>query len=183
MQIGHALRYFSQFVVGFGIGFTSVWKLTLLTLAIVPLVAIAGGAYTIIMSTLSEKGEAAYAQAGKTAEEVNKQFSYFTKLFAWKPLLQSFFLPFPQVIAQIRTVYAYVGESKAVEKYSESLQNAFKHGKRSGFAKGIGVGFTYSLLFCAWALLLWYASLLVLRHETNGGKAFTTIINVIFSGL
>ncbi|XP_023535471.1 ABC transporter B family member 13-like [Cucurbita pepo subsp. pepo] len=154
-KIGHALRYFSQFVVGFGIGFTSVWKLTLLTLAIVPLVAIAGGAYTIIMSTLSEKGEAAYAQAGKTAEEV---------------------------IAQIRTVYAYVGESKAVEKYSESLQNAFKHGKRSGFAKGIGVGFTYSLLFCAWALLLWYASLLVLRHETNGGKAFTTIINVIFSG-
>lgn len=65
------MRYFSQFIVGFAIGFTSVWKLTLLTLAIVPLVAIAGGAYTIIMSTLSEKGEASYAQAGKTAEEVN----------------------------------------------------------------------------------------------------------------
>lgn len=90
---------------------------------------------------------------------------------------------FPQVIAQIRTVYSYVGESKALEKYSESLQNALKLGKRSGFAKGFGVGFTYSLLFCAWALLLWYASILVLHHETNGGKAFTTIINVIFSGL
>lgn len=71
LQTGHALRYFSQFIVGFAIGFTSVWKLTLLTLAIVPLVAIAGGAYTIIMSTLSEKGEAAYAQAGKRAEEVS----------------------------------------------------------------------------------------------------------------
>ncbi|KGN60047.1 ABC transporter B family member 13 isoform X1 [Cucumis sativus] len=154
-KTGHAMRYFSQFIVGFAIGFTSVWKLTLLTLAIVPLVAIAGVAYTVIMSTLSQKGEAAYAQAGKTAEEV---------------------------IAQIRTVYSYVGESKALEKYSESLQNALKLGKRSGFAKGFGVGFTYSLLFCAWALLLWYASILVLHHETNGGKAFTTIINVIFSG-
>lgn len=70
MQTGHALRYLSQFFVGFAVGFTSVWQLTLLTLAVVPLIAVAGGAYTITMSTLSEKGEAAYAEAGKTAEEV-----------------------------------------------------------------------------------------------------------------
>lgn len=71
MQIGHGLRYLSQFIVGFAIGFTSVWQLTLLTLAVVPLIAIAGGSYTIIMSTLSEKSEAAYAEAGKVAEEVS----------------------------------------------------------------------------------------------------------------
>jgi ATP-binding cassette subfamily B (MDR/TAP) protein 1 len=71
MQTGHVLRYLSQFIVGFAIGFTSVWQLSLLTLAVVPLIAFAGGAYTIIMSTLSEKGEAAYAEAGKVAEEVN----------------------------------------------------------------------------------------------------------------
>jgi len=72
MQTGHTIRYLSQFIVGFAIGFISVWQLTLLTLAVVPLIALAGGAYTIIMSTLSEKGEAAYAEAGKVAEEVNK---------------------------------------------------------------------------------------------------------------
>lgn len=70
VQTGHALRYLSQFIVGFAVGFLSVWQLTLLTLAVVPLIAIAGGTYTIIMSTLSEKGEAAYAEAGKIAEEV-----------------------------------------------------------------------------------------------------------------
>ena len=70
MQTGHTIRYLSQFIVGFAIGFTSVWQLTLLTLAVVPLIAIAGGGYTIIMSTLTEKGEAAYAEAGKVAEEV-----------------------------------------------------------------------------------------------------------------
>ncbi|KAI4316955.1 hypothetical protein L6164_024877 [Bauhinia variegata] len=154
-KIGHTIRYLSQFIVGFAIGFTSVWQLTLLTLAVVPLIAVAGGAYTIIMSTLSEKGEAAYAQAGKVAEEV---------------------------ISQVRTVYSFVGEEKAVGEYSKSLDNALKLGKKGGFAKGVGVGFTYGLLFCAWALLLWYASILVRHHKTNGGKAFTTIINVIFSG-
>lgn len=71
MQIGHSLRYLSQFLVGFTIGFISVWQLTLLTLAVVPLIAIAGGAYTLIMSTFSQKGEAAYAEGGKIAEEVN----------------------------------------------------------------------------------------------------------------
>ncbi|XVF63662.1 hypothetical protein PTKIN_Ptkin09bG0104600 [Pterospermum kingtungense] len=154
-KTGHAFRYLSQFVVGFAIGFTSVWQLTLLTLAVVPLIAIAGGAYTIIMSTLSEKSEAAYAEAGKVAEEV---------------------------ISQIRTVYAFVGEDRAVQAYSSSLKNALKLGKRSGLAKGVGVGFTYALLFCAWALLLWYSGILVRHGKTNGGKAFTTIINVIFSG-
>ncbi|XP_057424427.1 ABC transporter B family member 13-like [Lotus japonicus] len=154
-KTGHAMRYLSQFIVGFAVGFMSVWQLTLLTLAVVPLIAIAGGTYTIIMSTLSEKGEAAYAEAGKVAEEV---------------------------ISQVRTVYSFVGEEKAVSSYSKSLDKALKLGKKSGFAKGVGVGFTYGLLFCAWALLLWYASILVMHHRTNGGKAFTTIINVIFSG-
>lgn len=76
MQTGHALRYLSQFTVGFAVGFLSVWQLTLLTLAVVPLIAVAGGVYTIIMSTLSEKSEKAYAEAGKVAEEVILQIHF-----------------------------------------------------------------------------------------------------------
>ncbi|KAL0314556.1 UNVERIFIED_CONTAM: ABC transporter B family member 13 [Sesamum angustifolium] len=154
-KICHAICYLSQFVVGFSLGFSMVWQLTLLTLAIVPLIAVAGGAYTIIMSTLSKRGEKAYAEAGKLTEEV---------------------------ISQVRTVYSFVGEEKAIETYSKSLENALKLAKKTGIAKGIGIGFTYGLLFCAWALLLWYASMLVRHGHANGGKAFTTIINVVYSG-
>ncbi|KAH9604959.1 hypothetical protein KSS87_002098 [Heliosperma pusillum] len=131
-KIGHTFRYLSQFIVGFILGFMSVWKLTLVTLGVVPFIAVAGGTYT--------------------------------------------------VISQIRTVQSFVGESRAVKKYSRSLEKALKLGKKGGLAKGLGIGFTYGLLFCAWALLLWYASILVRHRQTNGGKAFTTIINVIFSG-
>ncbi|KAL3603315.1 hypothetical protein D5086_004174 [Populus alba] len=154
-KTGHAVRYLSQFFIGFVFGFKSVWQLTLLTLAVVPLMAVAGGAYTIIMSTLSEKGEAAYAEAGKAADEA---------------------------ISQIRTVYSFVGEEKAIEEYSKSLKKALKLGKKSGVAKGVGIGSTYGLLFCAWSMLLWYSSTLVRRGDTNGAKAFTVIINAIFSG-
>lgn len=154
-KMSHSLCYLSQFVVGFCLGFSLVWQLTLVTLAIVPLIAIAGGAYTVIMSSLSKRGEDAYAEAGKLAQEV---------------------------ISQVRVVYSFVGEDKAIEMYSKSLQKALKLAKRTGVAKGIGIGSTYGLLFCAWALLLWYASILVRHGVTNGGKAFTTIINVIYSG-
>ncbi|KAJ6938350.1 ABC transporter B family member 13-like [Populus alba x Populus x berolinensis] len=154
-KTGHAVRYLSQFFIGFVFGFKSVWQLTLLTLAVVPLMAVAGGAYTIIMSTLSEKGEAAYAEAGKVADEA---------------------------ISQIRTIYSFVGEEKAIEEYSKSLKKALKLGKKSGVAKGVGIGSTYGLLFCAWSMLLWYSSILVRRGDTNGAKAFTVIINAIFSG-
>ncbi|XP_010480688.1 PREDICTED: ABC transporter B family member 14 [Camelina sativa] len=154
-KTGHVLRYLCQFIAGFVIGFLSVWQLTLLTLGVVPLIAVAGGGYAIVMSTISEKSETAYADAGKVAEEV---------------------------MSQVRTVYAFVGEEKAVKSYSNSLKKALKLSKKSGFAKGLGVGLTYSLLFFAWALLFWYASLLVRHGKTSGAKAFTTILNVIYSG-
>ena len=76
-----------------------------------------------------------------------------------------------------------MGESRAVERYTRSLEKVVKFGKRSGIAKGLGIGFTYALLLSSWAFLLWYASILIRHNETNGGKAFTTILNVIFSGL
>jgi ABC transporter transmembrane region len=93
------------------------------------------------------------------------------------------FLTLCQVISHVRTVYSNVGESKAIEAYSRSLKRALKLGKKSGLVKGLGVGSTYGLLFCVWALLLWYSGVLVTHRVTNGGKAFSTILNVIFSGL
>jgi ATP-binding cassette subfamily B (MDR/TAP) protein 1 len=88
-----------------------------------------------------------------------------------------------QAIAQIRTVYSFVGESKVVSNYKHALETTLKLGKKGGLAKGFGVGSTYGLLFGAWALLLWYASTLVLSKVTNGGQAFTTILNVVISGM
>ncbi|KAL8129601.1 hypothetical protein V2J09_018756 [Rumex salicifolius] len=154
-KVGHSIRYLCQFLVGFGIGFVSLWQLTLVTLAVVPFIAVSGGAYAVAMSSLSKQSEAAYAQAAKAAEES---------------------------ISQIRTVQSNAREETAIEAYGKSLKTAVRLGKRAGLTKGIGIGCTYGLLFCAWALLIWYASQLVRHNNTNGGKAFTTIVNVIYSG-
>lgn len=88
-----------------------------------------------------------------------------------------------QAIAQVRTVYSFVGEARAVESYSKALQAALKLGYKGSLAKGLGMGTTYGVLFCCWALLLWYAGTLVRSGVTNGGKALSTIFAVIIGGM
>ncbi|KAG9442670.1 hypothetical protein H6P81_018524 [Aristolochia fimbriata] len=154
-KVGHCLRYIAQFIAGFTLAFVSVWQLTLVTLAVVPLIVIAGGLSAVTLTSLSKKIEGAYAEAGKVAEEV---------------------------ISQVRTVYSFAGEEKAVKLYSDSLEKALKLGKKGGIVKGLAIGSTFGLLFSAWALLLWYAGVIVRKEVANGGEAFTTIINVVFSG-
>ncbi|CAK9872650.1 unnamed protein product [Sphagnum jensenii] len=155
-KAGNYVHYMARFIAGFAVGFSSVWQLTLVTLAVVPLIALAGGAYAVVMIGITSKSQKAYSKAGEIAEEA---------------------------IAQIRTVYSFVGESKVVSNYKRALETTLKLGKKGGLAKGFGVGSTYGLLFGAWALLLWYASTLVLSKVTNGGQAFTTILNVVISGI
>jgi ATP-binding cassette subfamily B (MDR/TAP) protein 1 len=76
-----------------------------------------------------------------------------------------------------------VGEAKTLQAYSKALQLTLVMAKKAGIAKGLSVGLTHGLLVGVWALLFWYASLLVLQKITNGGQAFTTIINAVVSGL
>jgi len=59
----------------------SGWKLALVTLVAIPLLAIAGGAYALTMSTLSKKAEAAYAESGKIADEV----IFDPSIWVWPP--------------------------------------------------------------------------------------------------
>lgn len=88
-----------------------------------------------------------------------------------------------QAIAQVRTVYSFVGEVKTQQAYSRALHRTLDMAKRAGIAKGLSVGLTHGLLIGVWGLLFWYASLLVLRKHSSGGQAFTTIINAVVSGL
>lgn len=88
-----------------------------------------------------------------------------------------------QTILQIRTVFAFVGESRALDAYSRALRVAQRIGYKTGFAKGMGLGATYFTVFCCYALLLWYGGYLVRHQFTNGGLAIATMFAVMIGGL
>ncbi|PKA58858.1 ABC transporter B family member 2 [Apostasia shenzhenica] len=155
-KVGNFLHYISRFTCGFAIGFARVWQISLVTLSIVPLIALAGGIYAYIATGLIARVRKSYVKAGEIAEEV---------------------------VGNVRTVHAFVGEEKAVRSYMNALQTTYKYGRRGGLAKGLGLGSLHCVLFLSWALLVWFTSIVVHKGISNGGESFTTMLNVVIAGL
>lgn len=74
--MGNFIHYLVTFISGFAIGFTLLWKLALVTLAVVPAIAMAGGLYAYSLTGLTSKSNEAYAEAGGIAEQVQKIFQH-----------------------------------------------------------------------------------------------------------
>jgi ATP-binding cassette subfamily B (MDR/TAP) protein 1 len=71
VQLGNFIHYMATFVSGFVVGFTAVWQLGLVTLAVVPLIAVIGAIHTTTLAKLSGKSQEALSQAGNIVEQVN----------------------------------------------------------------------------------------------------------------
>ncbi|KAL0794554.1 hypothetical protein Bca101_065931 [Brassica carinata] len=155
-KVGNFLHCMSRFIAGFAIGFASVWQISLVTLSIVPLIAVAGGIYAYVSTGLLASVRKSYVKAGEIAEEV---------------------------IGNVRTVQAFTGEEKAVRSYGEALKNTYMYGRKAGLAKGLGLGSMHCVLFLSWALLVWFTSIIVHKGIANGGESFTTMLNVVIAGL
>ncbi|CAJ1931114.1 unnamed protein product [Sphenostylis stenocarpa] len=155
-KVGNFMHYISRFVAGFIIGFVRVWQISLVTLSIVPLIALAGGLYAYVTIGLIAKVRKAYVKAGEIAEEV---------------------------IGNVRTVQAFAGEERAVRSYKAALMKTYVNGRKAGLAKGLGLGSMHCVLFLSWALLVWFTSIVVHKNIANGGESFTTMLNVVISGL
>ncbi|RIA05652.1 hypothetical protein BRARA_K00170 [Brassica rapa] len=155
-KVGNFLHYISRFIAGFAIGFTSVWQISLVTLAIVPLIALAGGFYAFVAIGLISRVRKSYIKAGQVAEEV---------------------------IGNVRTVQAFTGEERAAKLYREALKNTYKYGRKAGLIKGLGLGSLHCVLFLSWALLVWFTSVVVHKGIANAGESFTTMLNVVIAGL
>jgi ATP-binding cassette subfamily B (MDR/TAP) protein 1 len=70
------MHYISRFLAGFAIGFSQVWQISLVTLAIVPLIAIAGGTYAYVTIGLMARVRKSYVKAGEIAEEVDCRLKF-----------------------------------------------------------------------------------------------------------
>lgn len=150
------MHYMSRFIVGFAIGFTCIWQITLVTISVVPLIAITGGIYAHIASGFMAEVKKSYAKAGEIAKEV---------------------------IANVRTVKAFMGEEKAMNLYGIALLKSYEYGKKEGLVKGLGLGSMYCVLFSSWVLLIWFTSIIVHKKIANGAESFTTMLNVVTAGM
>ncbi|XP_046994186.1 ATP-dependent translocase ABCB1-like [Schistocerca americana] len=70
-----------------------------------------------------------------------------------------------EVFAAIRTVVAFEGQDKEVERYSEKLQSAVNISKRKHFVNGINDAISWISMFGGYALAFWYGVELIIRDK------------------
>jgi ABC-type multidrug transport system fused ATPase/permease subunit len=69
-KVGNFLHYIATFLAGLVVGFISAWRLALLSVALIPPIAFAGGLYAYTLTGLTSRSRESYANAGVVAEQV-----------------------------------------------------------------------------------------------------------------
>ncbi|XP_038132527.1 ATP-dependent translocase ABCB1-like [Cyprinodon tularosa] len=142
-KVGMLIQSFSSFIAAFIIGFTKGWKLTLVILAVSPALGISAALFSKLLTNFTTKEQSAYAKAGAVAEEV---------------------------LSAIRTVFAFSGQKKEIERYHKNLEDAKTMGIRKAVSANIAMGFTFLMIDLSYALAFWYGSTLILSGEYTIGS-------------
>ncbi|KHN14227.1 ABC transporter B family member 4 [Glycine soja] len=151
-KVGKFLQLIATFIGGFVIAFIKGWLLTVVMLSTLPLLALSGATMAVIIGRMASRGQTAYAKAAHVVE---------------------------QTIGSIRTVASFTGEKQAVSSYSKFLVDAYKSGVHEGFIAGAGLGTVMLVIFCGYALAVWFGAKMIMEKGYNGG----TVINVIIAVL
>ncbi|XP_078719768.1 phosphatidylcholine translocator ABCB4-like [Lampetra fluviatilis] len=129
----------ATFISGFIIGFIKGWKLTLVILAISPVLAISTGLWSKILTSFTNRELLAYSKAGAVAEEV---------------------------LSAIRTVMAFGGQEKELKRYDKNLVVARNIGIKKAITTNLSIGFTMFIVYASYSLAFWYGSKLVLEDTS-----------------
>uniref|UniRef100_W5MNJ9 Bile salt export pump n=1 Tax=Lepisosteus oculatus TaxID=7918 RepID=W5MNJ9_LEPOC len=156
-QVGIFIQRFTTFICGFLMGFVRGWKLTLVILAVSPLLGVGAALMALFVAKLTGWELQAYAKAGSVADEV---------------------------LSSIRTVAAFGGEKKEVERYDRNLISAQSWGIRKGLIMGFFTGYMWFIIFLCYALAFWYGSSLVVdTQEYSPGTLLQVFFGVLIGAL
>ncbi|CAH0703399.1 unnamed protein product [Spodoptera exigua] len=130
------------------------WELTLACVSIMPFSI----AVSIILTNYQTKSSIlemeSYSQAGKQAEEVLKS---------------------------VKTIVAFNGENKEVDRYTKLLQPAEKQGRKRGLYTGLGNGFNWVLTYSLNAIGFTYGTRLVFMDWDSPEGERKYLVGVVYS--
>lgn len=154
-KTGMTIFNLSMAVSGIGIAFSRGWDMTLVLLALTPLLGFFGYAISTLMQTNTLKMNKAYADANAIAQ---------------------------QAFGNVRTVYAMNAEKRTAQQYDDSLEEPMRVGIRQGMLSGLTVGATNCVAFCAYALAMWYGGTRVADGAYTGGDVLNVLFSALIGG-
>ncbi|KAM1070463.1 hypothetical protein ACFX13_002300 [Malus domestica] len=155
-KMGHFLSCLATFFSGILIAAICCWEVALLTLVVVPLILVIGGTYTKKMNSISATRVLYQSDATAMVE---------------------------QTISQIKTVYAFVGESSAIKSFSDCMAKQYLLSKGEALIKGVGTGMLQSVSFGSWAFIIWVGAVVVTAKRASGGDVLAAVMCILFGAI
>ncbi|XP_048591525.1 ABC transporter B family member 5-like [Brassica napus] len=155
-KVGKFIQLLATFLAGYALAFVKGWLLTLVMLASIPLLAMAGAATSIISTKASSQQQAAYAKASTIVE---------------------------QTCGSIRTVASFTREKQAISSYKELINLAYESTVNQGFSTALGLGVMFLVFFCSYALAIWFGGEMILKKGYTGGAVINVMVIVVTSSM
>ena len=132
--------FWSSYLLAHIVAFVYGWELTLVLMAVLPAMAVAGGVLARAQTSLANRETEAYSAAGAFAEEM---------------------------LAGLRTVIAFGGEAKEVATYRSLLRGARRAGILRGAITGLSGGLSYGICFATYGLAFWVGIRLMTEYNSD----------------
>ncbi|KAM3965300.1 ATP-dependent translocase ABCB1-like [Aphomia sociella] len=135
-KVATSVYYFTGSITTFLMALSLGWKLALLCLISFPIQYAVLGLSGWISARLSVKETEATGKAGAVAEEV---------------------------LSSIRTVYAFSGQQKEIQRYKNHLKDIRNINIKKGFYSALTMGILFLCIFCSYALSFWFGYVLIVN--------------------
>jgi ATP-binding cassette subfamily B (MDR/TAP) protein 1 len=155
------------------IAFSANWMLTLIIIAISPLLFIQGYMQAKFMKGFSADSKVSVIHwllfsQGICVRYTSDDFFFF--------FLQMMYEQASQVandaVGSIRTVASFCAEKKVMELYQKKCEGPTKQGVRLGFVSGIGYGLSFFILYCTNAFCFYIGAIFVQNGKTTFADVF-----------
>ncbi|RCV30019.1 hypothetical protein SETIT_6G060200v2 [Setaria italica] len=151
-KMGHFMSNFSTFVVAIIVAFACCWEVGMLSLLVVPMLLMVGATYAKMMIDMS-LARISYISEATTVVE--------------------------QTLANIKTVFSFVGENSAIKSFNKCMYNQYMLSKKEAMAKGLGLGMLQIATFCSYSLVIWVGAAAVTGGKAKAGETIAAVINVL----
>ncbi|PVV05300.1 hypothetical protein BB560_000183 [Smittium megazygosporum] len=154
-KISYVVQYSSTFIGGFIIAFIRGWQMALVILAVMPLLMVAGTLMGINVGKVTKILQDQYAKSGAIANEV---------------------------ISSMRTVMAFNGQKREVQRYDQNNTLAQKFEMKKAVYLGFGLGSIFFFIYAVYALGFWYGAKLIRNGSYNAGKVLNVFFALVMGG-
>lgn len=149
VNVSMALRFTAQAIGALVLLLVMSRELTLLAMAVVPVVAIGAALYGRWIQRLSTEVQDALAASTEVAEES---------------------------ISGLRTVRSFAREEQEVARYGEAVEESYRLAARRALVTGLFQGTAGFAGYCAVALVVWYGGNLVVEGEMTIGELIAFLL-------